>query len=425
MFPKKLYLARPVPTAIPVAAALALFASSAKAEDEPDRFGVWAVSCAHVPADILKLRESMGKAIRQSEGRVKGAPGFHWDIMLDAGDLSAHQFPPGDRDGRELIRQYHAALTKHRREQIYNIQGNHDAPYYDRGPGSWVRKWGDPLGEHTIHSGVDPERRPFPVEGTWERYRFQAGNVLFLMLADRNDVPEPVGRGHSEDRAKGGFPAGAVTRETFEWWKRQVLDNQDKIIVTMHHHVLRDTTTASGTGEGNPVYHGASGGPEGSSYLYYLIENDDPEHFEYEKDTRVFEDFLADFQKEHGRGAIDLWLGGHTHVKGPMDDAGGKTITETKWGVHFLQTAALTVFHAGKSPQSRLLTFQEGSDEVFAQCYLHEPLVKKKLPVGFHQPAEKTLPLRHAFHAPEPIDDSLPLFPEGVEITDQPYKRGK
>ncbi|MEX2580792.1 MAG: metallophosphoesterase [Verrucomicrobiales bacterium] len=398
--------------------------SSSEEEAEPDRFGVWAVSCAHVPADIQRLRESMAKAIRQSEGNVKDAPGFAWDIMIDAGDLSAHQYPPGDRDGRELIRQYHASLTDHRREQIYNIPGNHDAPYYDHDPGSWIRKWGDPLGENTAFSGVDPDRRPFPVEGTWERYRFRAGNILFLMLADRNDAPEPVGRGHSRERSKGGFPAGAVTRETFEWWKRQVLDNQDKIIVTMHHHVLRDTTTASGRGEGHPVYHGASGGPEGSSYLYYLIENDDPENFEYQEDTRVFEEFLDGFQREHGRGAIDLWIGGHTHVKSPMDDAGGKTITETKWGVHFLQVAALTVYHAGAQPQSRLLTFTEGSDQILARCYLHEPASRKE-PVGFHRPAERTLTLRHAFAAPTPVDDTLPPFPAGVEITDKAYRRGK
>ncbi len=57
------------------------------------------------------------------------------------------------------------------------------------------------------------------------------------MLADTNDVPTPVGRGHSEAANSGGYPAGAVTRETFRWWKQQVLDNQDKIIVTVCHHV--------------------------------------------------------------------------------------------------------------------------------------------------------------------------------------------
>lgn len=384
---------------------------------EPREFHVWAASCAHVPADIRRDRESLALAIRQSEGLVESAPAFDWDIMIDAGDLSAHQYPPGDREGMELIRQYQT-MTKHRREQIYNVPGNHDAPYYDHGPGSWIRKWGDPLGENTEFSGVDPSRRPFGVEGTWERYRFQAGNVLFLMLADRNDAPEPVGRGHSKDRQRGGFPAGAVTRDTFNWWKQQVLENQDQIIVTLHHHVLRDTTIASGNGEGNPRYHGASGGPEGSSYLYYLIENDDPDDFQYTSDAHVFEDFLDAFHKGHGRGAIDLWIGGHTHVKGPEDDWGDKTISERKWGVGFLQVAALTRHHGGSFPLSRVLSFADGSDRFDAKVYLHEPY--ENTPVGFYAASEIKWPLRHKFVAP-PAIETMPAFPGSTRRVDTAY----
>ncbi len=388
------------------------------AEAAPREFNVWATSCAHVPADIRRGRESLAKAIRQSEGLVKEAPAFAWDIMIDAGDLSAHQYPPGDPDGMELIRQYQV-MTKHRREQIYNVPGNHDAPYYDHGPGSWIRKWGDPLGENTEFSGVDPLRRPFPVSGTWERYTFQAGNILFLMLADRNDAPEPVGRGHSKDHQRGGYPAGAVTRDTFNWWKQQVLANQDKLIITMHHHVLRDTTIASGNGEGNPRYHGASGGPEGSSYLYYLIENDDPDNFKYTADAHVFEDFLDEFHKEHGRGAIDLWIGGHTHVHGPKDDWGGKTISERRWGVGFLQVAALTKHHGGSIPLSRRLTFTDDSEEFSADVYLHEDWFEDN-PIGFYQPAKITWPLRRKFAAPPAIKPMTP-FPKSTRIVTERY----
>lgn len=388
--------------------------SLAAVGDDSREFRVWATSCAHVPADIGHGRESMAEAIRQSEGRVSGAPAFEWDIMIDAGDLSAHQKPPDDQDGQELIRQYRA-LTKHRREQIYNVPGNHDAPYYDHGPGSWFQKWGDPLGEHTAFSGVDARRRPFAVQGSWERYRFQAGNILFLMLADRNDAPTPVGRGSSNTSLSGGFPAGAVTRATFEWWKQQVEENQDKIIITMHHHALRDTTVASGRGEGNPRYHGSSGGAEGSSYLYYLIENDDPQNFRFTEDAHVFEDFLDNFYREHGRGAIDLWIAGHTHVKGPDDNWGGKTISETRWGVGFLQVAALTRHHAGSHPLSRLLTFRDGQDSVRADVYLHDRSFQEH-PVGWYEPASKTLPLRHKFSAP-PAINPLPPFPETPKDT--------
>ncbi|MBC8351063.1 MAG: metallophosphoesterase [Planctomycetes bacterium] len=371
---------------------------SVRAADSPSGFRVWATSCSHVPADIRRGRESLAKAIRQSEGLEAGAPSFDWDIMIDAGDLSANQTPPGDKDGQELIRQY-GAMTRHRREDVYNVPGNHDAPYYDHGPGSWFQKWGDPLGENTKFSGVDPLRRPFPVEGTWERYRFLAGNILFLMLADRNDAPNPVGRGHSKDAKSGGYPPGAVTRETFNWWKQEVLANQDKIIITMHHHVLRDTTVGSGRGEGTPRYHGSTGGAEGSSYLYYIIEKDDPDDFRYTKDAHVFEDFLDEFHVRHGHGAIDLWIGGHTHVKGPDDNFGDKTITETRWGVSFLQVAALTRHHGGSHPLSRVLTFTQGSSEMRADVYLHEASYKKN-PIGWYAPASKTLRLRHEFLVP-------------------------
>ena len=397
------------------------------AQDKPTKareFHVWATSCSHVPADAKRGRESLGLAIRQSEGRVEDAQSFDWDIMIDAGDLSASQFPPEDIDGMELQRQYRA-MKSHRREQVYNVPGNHDAPYFDHGPGSWFRKWGDPMGEFTEFSGVDAKRRPFAVEGNWERYRFVAGNVLFLMLADRNDAPAPVGRGHSSEKLKGGYPPGAVTRETFEWWKKQVLENQDKIIVTMHHHMLRDTTTGSGFGEGHPRYHGASGGAEGSSYLFYLIENDDPENFEYTSDAHVFEDFLAEFEeKSGGRGAIDFWIGGHTHMKGPEDDHGDKTISERRWGVNFLQAAALTKYHAGGHPLSRLVSFRDGSGEARVRTYLHEAR-GKELPVGFYDPVEKSMPLRNKFVVPPEIEDMVP-FPEGVKEFDPPFaRRGK
>ena len=141
-----------------------------------------------------------------------------------------------------MVRQF-GALRYHRREQIYGLAGNHDATFAHEETQWWFRKWIDPTGEHTAHSGVDPEKRPYAVEGTWERYAFRVGNLLFLMMSDRNDVGPPVGRGE-----RGGYPAGAVTSETFAWWKAQVEANPDAIIVSAHHHMLKETTVASGPG---------------------------------------------------------------------------------------------------------------------------------------------------------------------------------
>ena len=110
--------------------------------------------------------------------------------MLDIGDLSGSQTPPDDEEGEEVVRQY-SASTIHPREDFYNIVGNHDASGPDEPCQWWFRKWVDPTGENSEYSGVHADRRPYPVEGTWERYSFQVGNVLFLAMGDRNDGGPP------------------------------------------------------------------------------------------------------------------------------------------------------------------------------------------------------------------------------------------
>ena len=397
-----------------------LLVGSAVLADAPRTFRVWAAGDSHVTADIRRDYESLATPLRQSEGLEQGAPAFDWDIMIDVGDLSASQYPPTDDDGRVLVRQVQA-LIRHYREDIYNVPGNHDAPYYDRGAGWWFRRWADPLGENTRYSGVDAALRPFPVQGTWERYRFEAGNILFLMMSDRNDAPAPVGRGHSSEKQRGGFPAGAVTRATFEWWKQQVLDNQDRIIISAHHHMLRDTTMRSGYGEGKG-FHGSSGGVEGSSYLYFIIEDEDPEHFRYTPDAHVFEDFLEQHLERTGRPAIDLWLGGHSHVMHPTQTIGGNGITEMKWGVTFINASALTKAHAGGVPSSRLLTFADGSGQLSTEVYLHERS-RQGDPVGWYDAARKTVALRHVFRAPTRRDRPPPVRrrPPALELpSDRP-----
>jgi hypothetical protein len=345
---------------------------------------LWAMSCAHVGTDLrVSGRESLAEAIRQSEG---GPAGFAWDVAMHLGDLSGSQTPPRDDEGQEVVRQFSAAKD-HTRAHFYNIVGNHDASGPDEPCQWWFRKWVDPTGEHSAHSGVDARSRPYPVEGTWERYAVRIGNVLLLMMGDRNDGGPPVGRG-----PKGGYPAGAVTAETFAWWVQMVEAHPDRIIVSAHHHMLRETTVASGPWEGFVVdgrggwqshYHGyfPDGAPRGASYLYFV--DDAP-------DAQAFERYLAAHP-----GAIDLWLGGHTHTH-PDDRTGGRSHIETKWGVHFCNVAALSRHHASKTtvPMSRLLTFTEGSREVRIQCYLH---TADYAPQGWYAAAERTLRLSKPF----------------------------
>lgn len=345
------------------------------------QFNLWASGCCHVGTDMRTAkRESLADAIRQSERWESG-----WDIALHLGDFSGTQTGPDDAEGEEVIRQF-GALAKHRREDFYCVAGNHDA----NGPGEerqwWFSKWIDPPGENTDFSGVDNNRRQYRIEGTWERYSFRVGNMLFLMMSDRNDLDPPVGRGEY-----GGYPAGAVTGDTFEWWRRMVESNRDCIIISAHHHMLKETTVASGAWEGftrdengnwKGQYHGyfPDGGPEGASYLYFL--DDQP-------DAMAFEDYLA----EHP-GSIDIWLGGHTHTH-PDDRHGGRSHIERKWDVNFINVAALTRYHGKTSlPMSRLLSFEEGSRELRVRCYLH---TDDHAAQGWYHPAERTVLLNRKF----------------------------
>ncbi len=393
------------------------FATDAYGDDvssEVSKFVVWSVSDSHVPGDLVRgNRESLAEAIRQAQGQSPGYPAFNWDIMIDAGDFSASQHPPTDEDGQMVVRQYRA-LSNHYREDVYQVKGNHDGDYYDLvdpKTGGWFNKWIDPLGENPGHSEVDNNRRRFPVTGDNEKYSFQAGNVLFLMLQDYNTAPGPVGRGHSFQNARGGFPAGAVTRDAFLWWRNQVLNHQDKIIVMVHHNVLRDTTTRSKHHGGEGLHNSIGGGKngEGSGYLYYIVEEANPELFSYTSDATDFMDFLSSFREQHGKPAIDLWIGGHSHAESPIEVRDGQSLVEERAGVTFLQTSALKLcsFGSGGSlalPMSRILNFTNDSNLLEIETYVHKTRnagrESVEWPKGIYEPATRIIQLRHHFQGP-------------------------
>jgi hypothetical protein len=352
-----------------------------------DEFKLWAGACSHVHSDLNRGdRESLASAIRHSEGLgAKDAPSFEWDTMVHLGDTSGTQTSPGDSEGAEVLRQW-SIMRDHRREQIYNVVGNHDATGPDEPTQWWFRTWIDPTGNNTDTSGVNPEERPFQVTGTWERYSFRVGNILFLMMGDRNDGGPPSGRRVVDEHA-GGYPAGKVTRETFKWWRDKVESNQEKIIVTCHHHMLKDTTVASGPWEGiMGNYHGhfEDGAPEGAGYIYFVGD---------EHDSGAFRRYL-----EENPGAIDLWLGGHTHAP-PGDRYGGKTHVERKWGVTFVNVAPMTKHHVMKKsiPMTRHFTFSPDSTLVRLRCYSHD----EDGDLGWINEEFRRVPLRHSFSGVE------------------------
>lgn len=345
-----------------------------------NRLDVWAFADAHVGADLRHGRTSLADAIRQTE------EGFHWDLAVDCGDMSGAQGVPDDDEGREVVRQF-GSLVRHRREDVYSLSGNHDRSPVTERPGNWWRTWVDPMGEHPDTSRVDSSLRRHPVDGTWERYSFRVGNVLFLMMSDINSPTQALGRDVVH-----GNPGGAVSGDTFEWWVRMVEANQDKIIVSAHHYVLRETTVASGDWEGfrkdaagqwRSHYHGykPQADPIGASHLHWV---------DGKPAVRSFERYLADHP-----GAVDVWLGAHTHTH-PDDTYGGRSHVETKWGVHFVNVAALTLHHNTPenhaTPMSRLLSFD--GDALDVRCWLH---TDHHAPRGWYEPVRRSLRLAKAY----------------------------
>ena len=216
---------------------------------------------------------------------------------------------------------------------------------------------------------------------------FDAGGTSTDMCLIEGGTP-PI----AQEREFGGYPAGAISEETFEWWTEKVRGNTDKIVITAHHHMIKETTVASGLNEGcDGGYHGRmpDGGAPGASLIYWVGG---------QKDSGRIENFLAE-----NTPAIDLWLGAHTHTH-PDDTTGGRSHIEQKWGANFVNVSAITRYHGQKNsiPMSRLFTFAEGSDEVRVQCYLH---TDQYAPEGWYKQSERTLKLRHKFEVPAAHSD--------------------
>ncbi len=351
----------------------------------PDRLELWTFSDAHVGSDADHGRASLSDAISHSErGGSEGGPAFEWDLALDMGDMSGSQGLPDDAEGELLVEQFRTSLRDHTREQVYNLAGNHDRSGLDQPEHQWWRRYVDPLGEHPEVSGVDAASRPFPIEGNAERYAFEVGNVRLLMMSDINEPSQTIGRG-----PLGGNPGGVVSGETFAWWVEQVEAHQDKILISAHHYLLKDTTVATGDWEGlqrddhgrwRTHYHGykPQGSPRGASYLYFV---------DSAPDSGAFESYLA----EHP-GAVDVWLGGHTHTH-PDDRHGGKSHVEQRWGTWFVNVSALTAHHGDTcTPMSRVWSI--AGDRARVRCYLH---TSDHAPQGWYEPAERTLQLAKTF----------------------------
>jgi len=121
--------------------------------------------------------------------------------------------------------------------------------------------------------------------------------------------------------------------------------------------------------------------PEGASYLYFVDD---------EAKGQRFERYL-----EAHPGAVDIWVGGHTHTY-PDDVLNGRSHVERRWGTNFINCAQLSKYHSFVTcpPMSRYFTFTVGSRLVRVQCYLHDDSVA---PQGWYPRSERVIEIGKPF----------------------------
>jgi Icc-related predicted phosphoesterase len=193
---------------------------------------------------------------------------------------------------------------------------------------SYVKEWYEIAGNHDVKrdNGVLYKKK---INEKFN-YSITKGNILFIFMSDELTSSETD-----------------ISDETFNWWRDLVINNQDKIIVTVTHAPL----------EGSEIPF--------SSFSRRQI-----------KGSKRFTDILKKYK-------VDIWLSGHVHLPQwfPND-----IVEKNKYnGTMFINVAGIRTEALGlKQSESRILTFICGSDIVFLQSRNHtEKGYNKDLEAGF------------------------------------------
>ncbi|MCU0821392.1 MAG: metallophosphoesterase [Spirochaetes bacterium] len=147
-------------------------------------------------------------------------------------------------------------------------------------------------------------------------YSVTAGNIIILLLSDINKVADT----EIPDRA-------------FLWWKEKVIENQDRIIITVTHGLLKQ------------------------SGLFGTIEPT--------RNIRHSEQFTEVLRKYR----VDIWLCGHAHIPHWIDSR--INIKKRLGGTLFINVSAIRG-NFFKNPESDILIFKKGSDIVQVKSRDHE-----------------------------------------------------
>jgi hypothetical protein len=332
-------------------------------------FSVWVAGCPHTQADKDNGRNSITDAISHIDGTGAKCSRVNMGIIL--GDFSSNQNPTEiasyATEGADSSAQLNTGTKGLSRNNIYTLRGNHD-------PGDnnndWYDRYIDRDGVNTAYSGVTNSLRPYPITGTSDYYSITTGNIVWLFLDDINHGAGPCGR----SGASGGFPSGSTSLAAYNWWVSMIESNPGKIIITCAHHLLKNTTIATGDNEGvDGGYHGSSGQAVGSGRLHNVIT--DFALNIYEADQTRFMDYLTSHP-----GACVIWFGAHTHYEvGEVYATRGYMTTVN--GCNFINVGGLTKYHVVKHPQSKVIQFTQGSNICIMNNMLHDTSFA---PVGYY-----------------------------------------
>ncbi len=143
-------------------------------------------------------------------------------------------------------------------------------------------------------------------------YSVIVGNMLIICLSDETSSPETN-----------------ISDEAFNFWKELVINNQDKIIITMTHGYLKQS------------------GLFGSSFLPSRNINN----------SERFSDVLKNYK-------VDIWICGHTHLSHSFN--GSVKIADDLNNTLFINVSAIRGSRY-TSAESYLFFFKKDSDEVIVK----------------------------------------------------------
>lgn len=287
---------------------------------------IWVFSDPHTPMELATYNfDGLGEAINQ----VNNDPDFEHDIAIELGDaLDINKETGQTVDEKGVLVKNKLDLLNTGRSSIYSLGGNHDASSYldANGEDGVFKKYIDPMGENPTFSGITT--RPFPVNGRYDRYFVELGNVLVVFMGDRNGGDVEGGITGADNTR----PAGMVISETIRWWLDLILKNPDRPIIVNTHQGLKEThygTRYSDSWRGQITNQNDPGTDEGQRATYMAwVDNKLNEY--------IFHNHL-----KQNTGLIDLWQSAHCHRRLGQEFEGLGEL-ENVFGTNFLLVSNIT-----------------------------------------------------------------------------------